>query len=107
MLFEITDAILVSRLTGRRTCPSCGAMFHIDAIRPRLDGVCDNCGTDLVQRDDDREEVIRKRLQVYHDQTAPLIEFYRKSHQLIVIDASRSAVQVSSELTLRLSTGSE
>jgi adenylate kinase len=107
VLFEISDAILVSRLTGRRTCPSCGAMFHIEAIRPRLDGVCDNCGTALVQRDDDREEVIRKRLQVYHVQTAPLIEFYRKSRQLIVIDASRSALQVSLELRLRLSKGCE
>jgi adenylate kinase len=67
---------VVSRLTGRRTCTACGAVFHVDHHPPATEGVCDSCGGELVQRDDDREDVVRNRLEVYRRSTEPLEEFY-------------------------------
>ncbi len=69
--------ILMKRLTGRRTCRGCGQMYNIYFGPPRKEGVCDKCGGELYQRDDDREETIRKRLEVYEAQTAPLIDYYQ------------------------------
>ncbi|HWI40088.1 MAG TPA: adenylate kinase [Verrucomicrobiae bacterium] len=67
---------LVKRVSGRRTCRSCGAGYHLDFDPPKVDGVCNECGGELYQRDDDREDTMRRRLQVYQEQTAPLIEYY-------------------------------
>ena len=75
---EVDREELVRRLSGRRTCKKCGAMYHIIFDPPKKDGVCDRCGGELYQRDDDKEETIRERLRVYEEQTAPLIEYYRK-----------------------------
>lgn len=83
---EADNEELIKRLTGRRTCRSCGAMYHIAFDPPTRDGVCDKCGGELYQRDDDKEETIRARLQVYEDQTAPLIEYYRKQGLLRSVD---------------------
>lgn len=69
---------LMKRLTGRRTCSGCGQMYNIYFNPPREENVCDKCGADLYQRDDDREETINKRLEVYNEQTAPLIDYYRE-----------------------------
>jgi adenylate kinase len=77
---------LVERLTGRRTCRGCGAGYHISFAPPRVEGVCDACGGELVQRDDDREDTIRRRLEVYHEQTSPLIDYYRRTGLLTEID---------------------
>lgn len=99
VLFHINDSVLVNRLAGRRTCTKCGAMFHIDSARPKRDGFCDHCGASpLVQRDDDKIEVIQKRLKVYADQTAPLITFYRERNKLKIIDASQAAETVEQSL---------
>ncbi len=76
---EVPDEELVERLTGRRTCRSCGAMYHVKFSPPQKPGVCDKCGGDLFQRDDDKEETIRARLKVYQEQTAPLIAYYEKA----------------------------
>ncbi|MCB1155279.1 MAG: adenylate kinase [Deltaproteobacteria bacterium] len=74
---EVDDEELVSRLTGRLTCANCGAMYHKVNNPPKLAGVCDKCGSnELIVRDDDKEETIRKRLATYHDQTSPLIDYY-------------------------------
>lgn len=83
---KVDAEALVRRLTGRRTCGSCGKGYHVDFDPTRVDGVCDVCGGALVQRDDDREETIRKRLQVYEEQTAPLIDYYRSSGLLVEVD---------------------
>jgi adenylate kinase len=99
VLFEIPDELLVSRLSGRRTCTKCGSMFHVESARPKQDGVCDSCGSALVQRDDDRPEVIRKRLEVYHKQTAPLADFYHAQGKLRSIDANRSPEEVERQLS--------
>ncbi|HEV08911.1 MAG TPA: adenylate kinase [Sulfurihydrogenibium azorense] len=88
ILFDITDEEVVKRLSGRRVCPNCGAVYHLIYNPPKNDNVCDKCGTPLIQREDDREEVIRKRLEVYHQQTAPLIDYYKDV--LIKINATLS-----------------
>ena len=79
---------LVERAVGRRTCPKCSAVYHIKFNPPMNEGVCEKCGSKLIQRDDDREETVRNRLKVYQEQTAPLIEYYRKKGKLVDIDGS-------------------
>ena len=76
--FIVPDEEIVARITGRRMCRDCGATYHVKFDPPTKDGVCDKCGGELYQRDDDTEETVRKRLEVYRDQTAPLIDFYGK-----------------------------
>lgn len=83
---EVPNEELIKRLTGRRTCRNCGAMYHIIFDPPAKEGVCDRCGEELYQRDDDQEETIRARLQVYEEQTAPLIAYYRGKGLLRAID---------------------
>ncbi len=92
---NVDQDALVERLTGRRTCSGCGKGFHVSFDPPENSGVCDGCGGVLVQRDDDREETIRKRLQVYDSQTAPLVDYYRRSGLLVEVDgmAGIDAVQ--------------
>lgn len=76
--FRVPDEDLVGRLAGRRLCSKCGAGYHLDFSAPKKEGVCDRCGSQLIQRDDDREETIQKRLDVYKKQTAPLIDYYNR-----------------------------
>jgi adenylate kinase len=73
---EVEDSIIVDRMTGRRSCPECKAMYHVKYNPPKTEGVCDACGAKLIQRKDDNEETVVNRLKVYHDTTAPLIEYY-------------------------------
>lgn len=84
VLVDVPDEELVARLSGRRTCrnSACGAMFHVMFNPPKQEGVCDVCGSELYQRDDDKEATIRERLAVYNKQTAPLIDFYEKKSLL-------------------------
>ena len=85
--FDLSDAVVLERLGGRRTCRNCGANFHILFGKPKQDGVCDSCGGELYIRDDDREQAIAKRLEVDREQTAPLIDYYRKKGLLVDVDA--------------------
>lgn len=78
---------VVKRLSGRRTCKLCGHVWHLEYDAPKQAGICDKCGGDLFQRDDDRPETVRHRLEVYAQQTAPLIDFYRTAGKLVAIDA--------------------
>jgi adenylate kinase len=80
--------VLVERAVGRRTCPKCSAVYHIKFNPPMNEGTCEKCGSRLIQRDDDREETVRNRLRVYQEQTAPLIEYYRKKGKLVDIDGA-------------------
>jgi adenylate kinase len=89
---------LVERLTGRRTCKECGRGYHVTFDPPRVAGVCDACGGSLFQRDDDREETIRKRLLVYADQTAPLISYYRGAGVLMELDGMQPIPQVQEKM---------
>lgn len=85
--FKIDDSELVGRLSGRRTCTKCGTMFHVATLPTKVPGVCDKCGGAVVQRDDDHESVIEKRLKVYHAQTAPLVAYYASQGKLKTLDA--------------------
>ena len=84
--------VIISRLSGRRVCPKCGTLYNVVSRPPKIEGVCDLDGTKLVIRDDDKEEVVRERLEQYEKQTRPVIEFFRKTaDRLIEVDASREA----------------
>jgi len=85
--FDIPDTNVVERLSGRRVCRKCGFNFHVTFSKPKKDGVCDHCGGEVYIRDDDKPEAIQKRLEVYRDQTAPLIDYYRQKNLLLDIDA--------------------
>lgn len=87
---EVPDSVIIERLAGRLTCEKCGAPYHKTASPPKKEGICDRCGGFLIQRKDDNEEVIRKRLEVYHKQTAPLKAYYKNSGKLIEIDGTKS-----------------
>jgi adenylate kinase len=98
ILFKITDDDIVERLSARRMCPKDNSIYNLKSNPPKQDERCDLCGTPLVMRDDDKPEVIRHRLQVYRQQTEPLIEFYREQDMLIEIDASRSIQEIEAQL---------
>ena len=80
--------VLVERAVGRRICPKCAAVYHVKFNPPKKEGVCDKCGSQLIQRDDDKETTVRNRLKVYQEQTVPLVEYYRKKGKLVDIDGS-------------------
>ena len=84
----VDDEEVIRRLSGRRTCRSCGHIWHVDFDPPGRDGVCDHCGGDLFQRDDDKPDTVRHRLDVYAEQTAPLVSFYAEKGVLLGIDAT-------------------
>ena len=91
---DVPDENIVRRMSGRRACVTCGATYHIVHIPPRKEGICDNCGSELVQRDDDKEETVKNRLKVYHEQTAPLIEFYSSRNVLETVDGTKPSEDV-------------
>lgn len=80
--------VIIDRLTTRRTCTNCGEIYNVKSKPPKVDGVCDVCGNDIVQRDDETEEAIENRLQVYNEQTAPLVTFYRDEGLLVSVPTS-------------------
>jgi adenylate kinase len=91
---DVPNESLVKRLTGRRTCKACSAMYHVEFNPSKRPGVCDACGGELFQRDDDQEETIRSRLAVYDEQTAPLIAYYRRAGLLRPIDGVGSMDEI-------------
>lgn len=91
---DVPDENIIRRMSGRRACISCGATYHIEYIRPAKEGICDECGKELVLREDDRPETVGKRLDVYHEQTQPLIDFYGKKGILKTVDGTREMHEV-------------
>ncbi|MCQ2451773.1 MAG: adenylate kinase [Oscillospiraceae bacterium] len=83
---EISDETIEARMTGRRTCTSCGATYHVVANPPKTEGVCDNCGAELTIRKDDQPETVKNRLKVYHQETEPLKDFYKSRGKLKLVD---------------------
>ena len=86
---EVPDENIVKRMSGRRACPNCGATYHIVNIPPKKEGICDNCGTELIQRADDKAETVKKRLDVYHDATQPLMDYYKELGVLKEVDGTQ------------------
>ena len=85
---EVPDENIINRMSGRRACLTCGATYHIVHIPTKAEGVCDKCGADLVLRDDDKPETVKKRLDVYHEQTQPLIDYYTSKEVLHEVDGT-------------------
>jgi|Deesub1362A_J573_1020465.scaffolds.fasta_scaffold09372_2 adenylate kinase len=98
LYFEVSEEEVVKRLTGRRTCSNCGAIFHLIYNPPKNSDFCDLCQGKLVQREDDREETVKNRLKVYLSQTVPLIDYYREKGVLREIDAGKSEDEVYQEI---------
>lgn len=91
---EVPDESIVNRMSGRRACLGCGATYHIKYNAPSKENICDTCGAELVLRDDDKPETVLKRLSVYHDQTQPLIDYYKKEGVLREVDGTKDMKEV-------------
>jgi adenylate kinase len=104
LLIEAPDDEVVRRLSGRRTCAKGGHVYHVEFDPPKSEGVCDQDGSRLIQRDDDKPETVRKRLSVYHDQTEPLIEWYEDKGLLRRFDGTRSPDEVHDRIRATLAT---
>lgn len=85
---DVPDENIIKRMSGRRACLACGATYHIEHVPPKTEGICDRCGKELVLRDDDKAETVKNRLDVYHKQTQPLIDFYTKQGVLKTVDGT-------------------
>ncbi len=95
---EVDKNALVQRISGRRMCKDCGASYHIIFKKPKVEGICDICGGQLYQRDDDKEETVLKRIGVYEKETSPLIDFYRNENLLIEIDGNRNVEEITNDI---------
>jgi adenylate kinase len=93
LLLDVPDEVIVNRMSGRRTCPNCQATYHVVSAPPKVEGVCDKCGAKLGIRKDDKPEVVRERLAVYHSKTEPIVEYYRNKGVLKVVDGQASLEQ--------------
>lgn len=91
---EVPDDFIIARMAGRRACVQCGATYHIVNIPPKADGICDTCGGELILRDDDKAETVKKRLDVYHEQTQPLIDYYTTKGILVEVDGTMDMADV-------------
>ncbi len=94
ILVDSDDDKIITRMGGRRVCKNCGEIFHTVTLKPKKDGICDKCGGELIQRDDDKEEVVKDRLKVYHEQTAPLIDYYKKQNLVSSVDGFATVDEV-------------
>ena len=91
---EAPDNLIIKRMAGRRTCPNCSAIYHIETLKPKKEGICDLCGSELIQRKDDNEETVKNRLKIYHEMTEPLISYYKKENVLEEIDGTENLDKV-------------
>ena len=87
---DVPDENIINRMSGRRACVSCGATYHIEYAAPKKEGICDKCGAELILRNDDKPETVKNRLNVYHEQTQPLIEYYGKKGILKEVDGTKA-----------------
>ncbi|KEI05010.1 adenylate kinase [Clostridium botulinum] len=94
LLINVPSSFILERMTGRRVCPSCGASYHIKFNPPKIEGLCDVCKAEVIQRKDDTEETVKERIEVYDRQTQPLVDFYASKDQLFVVDGTQSIDQV-------------
>ena len=95
---DVPDENIVNRMSGRRACLNCGATYHIVSIPTKVEGICDRCGQPVVLRDDDKPETVQKRLTVYHEQTQPLIDYYKKQSILKTVDGTQPMEKVFADI---------
>lgn len=96
---DVPDENIVKRMSGRRACLTCGATYHIEHVPPKKEGICDVCGSELVLRDDDKPETVKNRLNIYHEQTQPLIDFYTEKGVLKTVDGTVPMEEVFAAIT--------
>jgi len=96
---RVSGTELIRRISGRRVCPKCFRLYHMEFNKPRVDELCDYCYIPIIQRDDDREKVVRNRLALYRQETEPLLEYYRHQSKLMEIDGNRNAEEVFSQIS--------
>ena len=101
---NVPDEVITRRVSGRRACLDCGSTYHIETKKPQVEGICDRCGSTLVQRKDDLPETVQERLHVYHAQTEPLRDYYAAAGKLLVVDGQQG-IQEIAEQTLALLKG--
>ena len=99
---QIDDDVVAKRMTGRRSCPKCGAVYHIEHLKPKVEGLCDNDGAELVQRPDDSPGVVANRLKTYHQQTEPLVDYYRNDNTVYDFDADGSPDEIRASIFEKL-----
>jgi adenylate kinase len=104
LLLEVPDAEIIRRIAGRRVCIKAGHNYHVDYDPPKIPDICDQDGSRLIQREDDRPEVVQKRLAVYHDQTAPLVDFYDDRGLLRRVDGTRAPTEVHDHIRALIAT---
>jgi len=102
LLIQISDEEIMSRLGGRRACPHCDRIFHIEMHPPEKEGVCDSCGTELIIRDDDNTDTIRKRLHTYHRETAPLKKYYKEQGKLKILNGKGPVLKITEKVFMVL-----
>ncbi len=95
---DVPDENIVRRMSGRRACVNCGGTYHLEYLKPKVDGVCDTCGSELVLRKDDEPETVLKRLNVYHEQTQPLIDYYNGRGTLRSVDGTKGIEEIFEEI---------
>ncbi|MHC4125190.1 MAG: adenylate kinase [Planctomycetota bacterium] len=99
---KIDDALILGRMTGRRSCPECGAVYHIENLKPKVEGRCDNDGCELIARPDDSADVVSNRLKTYHEQTEPVVGYYKDKIVVYDLDAGSDADEVTKLLLGKL-----
>jgi adenylate kinase len=99
---QVDDCVVLERITGRRSCPKCGTVYHVKNMPPKVDELCDKDGTPLIQRPDDTEEVVRSRLETYYRQTKPVVDYYRARRTVYDLDANGAAEAVAAMIFEKL-----
>lgn len=95
---DVADEVIISRMAGRRACLNCGRTYHVKTLKSKVEGICDFCDTELVLRDDDKPDTVKKRLEVYHEQTQPLLDYYRKKDILHSVDGTGDIDKIYNEI---------
>jgi len=95
---DVPDENIVRRMSGRRACVNCGATYHLEHLKPKQEGICDTCGSELILRSDDEPETVLKRLKVYHEQTQPLIDYYKGRGTLRSVDGTQGIEDIFGEI---------
>lgn len=99
---DVSDDDIITRMSGRRVCGKCGSSYHIEFKKPKVEGICDRDGEKLIIRDDDKPEVVKQRLDVYHEQTAPLADFYSQQNKLVTIPGTGTVEDITNLITKEL-----
>ena len=97
---EVADEVIISRLSGRRVCEKCGRPYHTESLKPKAEGICDDCAGALIQRKDDHPDTVKARLEIYHKETEPLKDYYEKQGKLTVVEGMNSVAETTA-LTMK------